>query len=118
MEDVEDEPQTEDVADWLILGLHVLKVDDLWRHVAWSSASHEEVLLGVCKFCKPVVSDHAVVGALRPEEDVLRLEVAVHDVLRVHLLQSFQQVLDDLPHLIGLELFFTLNKKRNTLILS
>lgn len=42
----------------------------------------------------------------------------MHDVLRVHFLQSLQQVLDDLPHLARLELLFTLNKKQNTLIFS
>lgn len=64
MEDVEDESQTEDIANWLILRLHVLQVDDLWGHVAWSTASHEEILLRVSKLSKPEVSNHAVIGVL------------------------------------------------------
>jgi hypothetical protein len=44
-QDVEDESEAEDIADGLVLGVHVLDVDDLRRHVAWRPAPHEEVLL-------------------------------------------------------------------------
>lgn len=64
MEDVEDESQTEDITNRLILRLHVLQVDDLRGHVAWSAASHEEILLRVGKLSKPEVSNHAVIGVL------------------------------------------------------
>ena len=43
-EKVEDEAETEDVADWTVSGLHVFDVDDFWGDVAGSAAPNEEVL--------------------------------------------------------------------------
>lgn len=41
---VEDESKAEDVADRLVFGAHVLDVDDLRSHIAWSAASNKEIL--------------------------------------------------------------------------
>lgn len=84
---MKDEPQAEHIANGFILGLHILDIDDLWRHVAGSAASHEEVLRDIGELCQSEVSNHALETALIPEEDVLRFEVAVHDLLGVHFLE-------------------------------
>ncbi len=66
-EDVENEAETEDIANRRILGLHILNVYHLWCHVARRSASHEEILLRICKLSEAVVGNHAVVTVSTPQ---------------------------------------------------
>ena len=117
-EEVEDESETEDIADGRVLGLHVLDIDDLGCHVARGAAPHEQVLLRICELSQPVVRNHALVTLAAPQQDVLRLEVAVHDVLAVHLLQPLQNAVDHELYLRGFELFLGLDSGGVTLILS
>lgn len=44
---MEDESETEDVTDGLILGLHVLDIDDFRCNVAWRAAPYEQVLRAI-----------------------------------------------------------------------
>lgn len=44
---MEDEPQTEDIADWFILGFHIFDVDNFRSNVARCAASDKEILLCV-----------------------------------------------------------------------
>ena len=48
---VEDEPQTENIANGVVFGFHVFDVDDFRSHVAWSSTPNEEVLFGIRELC-------------------------------------------------------------------
>lgn len=84
---MEDEPQAEHIAYGLVLGLHILDVDDLGSHVARSSASHEEILRNIRELRQSEVSNHALETSLISEQDVLWFEVAMHDLLGVHFLQ-------------------------------
>ena len=100
---MEDEPQAEHIANGLVLGLHVLDVDDLRSHVARSAAPHEEVLRDIGELSQPEVGNHALEAALTLEQDVLRLKVAVHDLLGVHFLQAAEDGVDGGLDLQGLE---------------
>jgi hypothetical protein len=107
---MEDEAQAENVADGVILSLHVLDVDDLRSHIAGSSAAHEEILLGIAKLCKSEVSDDALSPAvLGAEDEVFRLEIAMHSLLGMHLLESLEDGVDDQPGLVRLEFVFGLD---------
>lgn len=85
---MEDESQTEHIADGLILGAHVFDIDHLGRHVAWSSTAHEEILLLIGELSQSKISNHAIPAAFLPEDQVLRFEISVHDLLRMHFLES------------------------------
>lgn len=81
---MEDEAKTEDIANGRILGLHILDIDDLRRDIPRRAAPHEQVLLRIRELGQPVIGNHALVTITAPEQNILRLEVAMHDVLAVH----------------------------------
>jgi len=108
-QNVEYQPQAENVADWIILGLHVFDVDDLGSDVAWGAAPDEEILVAVGEFSQSEVSYDALEAALRAEQDVLRLEISVHDPFAVHFLEAEQDGVHDDPGLLGLELVLGLD---------
>lgn len=56
-EDVEDNADAEDVTDCGVLLAHVLNIDDLWGHVAWSAAAHKQVVVVVRALGKPEIGD-------------------------------------------------------------
>lgn len=91
---VEDEAETEDIADGRILGLHILDIDDLRGDVARRAAPHKQVLLLIGELSQSVIGNHALVAITAPEQNILRLEVAMHDVLAVHLPQPLQNTVD------------------------
>lgn len=66
-EEVEDEAQTENIANRRVLRLHILYVYHLRCHVARSPASHEEVLLGISKLSEAVVRNNTVVTVSTPQ---------------------------------------------------
>jgi hypothetical protein len=96
-QDVEDDSSREDIALWLDV-LALVEFNDLGSYVAGSSAPEEEVFLDVGEGGQSVVDDDWRHGAIGPQHDVLRLEVAVHDALAVHLLHAAQQSPHELPH--------------------
>lgn len=106
---MEYEPQAENIANRFILSLHIFDVDDLRSHVARCSASHKEILLRVRKLRKPEIRNRALETPLSPEEDVLRLQVAMHDLLAVHFLESLQDSKDSRLDLHGPELVLRLD---------
>lgn len=106
---VEDEAETEDIADGRILGLHILDIDDLRGDVARRAAPHKQVLLLIGELSQSVIGNHALVAITAPEQNILRLEVAMHDVLAVHLPQPLQNTVDHQLDLRGLELFLGLD---------
>ena len=90
---MEDNSNTENITDGTVLGFQIFEVDYFWSYVAWSSASHEHVLL-VAILSQSEISNNTVVVSIFPEEDVLGFQISVHDVLHMHDLQSFE----DAPH--------------------
>ena len=87
---MEDEPQAEDIANGLILGLHILDVDDLRSHVTRRAASDKQILLRVCELGQSEIRNRTLETTLGPEKNVLRLQVPMHDLLAVHFLETLQ----------------------------
>lgn len=69
---MEDEPQAEYVANGLVLSFHILDVDHLWSHIARSSTSDKEIILGISEFSQPEIGNHALPSTLCSEDEVLR----------------------------------------------
>lgn len=115
---MEDEAETEDIANRRVLGLHILDIDDLRRNVTRRSASHEQVLLRIRELSQSVIGNHALITINTPEQNILRLEVAMHDVLGVHFLESLQNAKDHQLDLGWFELFLGLDREVCTLIFS
>jgi len=61
---VEDQSQTENIADGVILCLHIFDVDDFRSNVAGCAASDEEIFLCICELGKSKVSNDAFLGVL------------------------------------------------------
>ena len=106
---MEDESQAENIADGVILCLHIFDVDHLRSHIAWSSASNKQIFLCFCELCKTKISNDALPTALISEDEVFGFEIAVHDAFCVHFLESLKDGIDDELNLRGFELVFGLN---------
>lgn len=105
---VEDDSEAEEVADAGVAGLRALQVHDLRSHVSRSAAPHEHQLPAAAAFGQPEVSNHALETALRAEDDVFGLQVAVHDVGLVHGFQAGEDALHDGADLLRGELVLAL----------
>ena len=110
---MENEAKTVEVAGVSILLGHILDVDDLGSHIARSAASNVEILWTVAELGEPQVADDdfvtpigvldslLVVLELRnPEEQIVRLEIPMHDVVRVQSLEPFQKTPHDVDGLL------------------
>lgn len=106
--EVEDDANAEEIADGAVLGFKVLEVDNLGSDVSWCTAADKHVVL-VGELSESEVGDDAVEVSVLPEEDVFRLEVSVHDVLRVHHFESFQNALHHHLDLLGREFMLGLD---------
>lgn len=82
---MEDESQAKDIANGVVFGTHVFDIDDLRGHIPWCSASNEQVLRLVRELCQAEIGYHAVPIPLLSENQVLRLQVTMHDLPRMHL---------------------------------
>ena len=78
---VEDDSQTENIT-FFVIPLIILQIDNLRRHEPWGTASGEKLLLLLDKSGQAEIDD-AVLGVLLSglADDVLRLDVTVHDAL-------------------------------------
>ena len=92
---MENDAQAEHVADRSVLCFQVFQVDDFWGNVAWSTAPYKEVLFLISVSSQPKVSDYAVKIAIFSEENILWLEIPVHDVFGVHGFQSHANTFHD-----------------------
>lgn len=106
---MENQSKTENVTSRSILLIHILNIDDLWSHVPRSAASDKEVLFRFVKLGKAEISDHTVIVIFGSEQNVLRLQIPMHDSLAVHLLKTQQQPFDHSLCLLLRETVFTLN---------
>lgn len=92
---VEDDSNAEEIADWVVLGLQIFEIDHFWSHIAWGSTSDEEIRVVCAVFSQPEVSNNAVIIVVLPEQYILRLEIPMHDLIVMHDLQSLQNTLHD-----------------------
>ena len=116
---MENQTQTEQIADRLILGLHVLDVDHFGGHVAGGTAPDEQILADGGELGQTEVGDDAVEVSLLPEEQVFGFQVSMHDVFRVHFPQAEKDASDDELGLVGFEFVLSLPFSiKITLILS
>lgn len=89
---MKDHPNAEQVTNGFIASLQVLEVDYFRSHIAWRPTSYKHKVF-VAVLSQSKVSNHAVEVAICPHQNVLRLQVAVHDVVLVHYFQSFKNAL-------------------------
>lgn len=106
---MEDDSDTEKIANRVILGLEVFKVDDFRRNIAWSTTPDKEVLFFIAVSSKAKVSNDTIVVIFFPQDDVLRFEISVHDSFVMHVLKSFQECFHDSFDLSGSEFMFGLD---------
>lgn len=92
---VEDDSNAEEIADWVVLCLQILEIDHLRGHIAWSSAPDEEIRVVGAVFSQPEVSNNTIIIVVLPQQYILRLEIPMHDLIVMHNLQSFQNALHD-----------------------
>lgn len=94
--EIEDDPETEHVA-LLIIPLVILQVDNLGRHKPGSPAPREQLLLLLHERGQTIVNQavarHIV---FRLVDDVLGLQIPMHDALHVEVLKAQKDVVDDL----------------------
>lgn len=106
---MENESQTIQVADRWILSFHVLYVDDFRRHVARRATPDKKIGLDIGELCQAKICDDAIPFVLLPKQQVLWLQISVHDALRVHLPEPAQDPMHNDSDLLGLELVLGLD---------
>ena len=84
---MEDESEGEDVAGGAEL-LAFLAGEDFGSYIAGGAAAVEEVVFGLGIGGQAKVSDDGGESVLAPEHDVFRLDVSVHDLILVHLVEA------------------------------
>lgn len=98
---VEDHPETEHIADGLVMTFLVLEVRDFRGDIARSATTDEDVVLDIGKSGQPEISNDALVTVFVSENDVLGLQVSMHDPLLVHGLDSVEEALHNFQYLLG-----------------
>ena len=91
---VEDASCTEDIADGMRLGRHVLDIDDLRGDIARRAAPDKQVI-GVVSDCGQSKVDNYWLLRVFAEDDVVRFEVTMDDVASGHLGEAPQHSLHD-----------------------
>lgn len=86
---MEDSPKRKHIAYGLDM-LELSQFEDLRGHVAWGSASEEEILIQVSKSRQPEVYNNRL-QRISPQHDVLRLQIPMHDPFAMHMPHSPQQ---------------------------
>ena len=72
---------TENITDRLAFRSHILYVDDLRSHKAWSPAPDKNILFLVRLSSQPEVQDHHFSPSLLPEHYVLSLQIPMDNTL-------------------------------------
>lgn len=106
------------VAYWLAFGRHISDIDDFRGHKSWGPAPDEQILLLVSVGGQAEVADGEVTWILFSEYDVFRFQVSMDYPVLVEVVDSSQDVLDDLPGLVAFDFLFALNVERSTLRIS
>ena len=106
---MEDQSQTENVTNRAILTLQILDVDNFRGNVPRRATTNEEILINICELSQSEIGDNTLPSTFLPENEVLGLEVAMHDVFRVHFFESLKDGIDNEACLVGLELVFGLD---------
>ncbi len=100
---MEDDTNAEQVANRVVFGLQVLKVDYFWGHVAWSAAPDKKIRLCKWRLSKTEVGDNAIVIILFSQKNIFWLQISMHDFLFMHDLQAFQNSFHDCFNLMRTE---------------
>ena len=115
---MENQPQTEYVADCAVPSFHILDIYDLRSNVSGCTASDKEIFFKFGKLSQPVVSNNTVIAIPTPEKNVLWLEITMHNIFGVHLPQPLKHTLHHLLHLSTFEFLLCLNSNKFTFIFS
>jgi hypothetical protein len=86
--EVEDDSDAENIADGAVLGLEIFEVDHFRGHITRRAAPDEHVVF-LAVLSKPEVSNNTIKISVLSQQNILRLEIAMHDALAVHDLKSF-----------------------------
>ncbi len=113
---MKDQTQTENVTNRFVLNFHILYVDHLRSHITRSPAPHIQIILRTTVFRQSKIRYDALNRVLTPQQNVLRLEITMHNSFSMDLLKSSQNAADNSLHLLGLKLLFSLHRKKSTLI--
>jgi hypothetical protein len=74
----------------LILGFHILDVNNFRGDKARSTASGEKVHFSVRELSESKIGNNTVDSIFFSEKNVLRFEISVHDFFGVHVFESFE----------------------------
>ena len=91
---MEDDSNTEQITDSSVFAFGVLEIDNFRSHVSWSSASNKHELF-LHFLSKAKISNYTVKISLLPQKDVLRFQITMHYVKRMH---HFQPLEDTFHH--------------------
>lgn len=81
---IKDASRTENVAYWVRFGRHVLNVDDLRRHVSWSTTSHKKIVRIVSNRSQAKIDNYR----LLTQDNIIRFEITVNYIFSGQLCQS------------------------------
>lgn len=96
-QDVEDDPEGEDIADWF--DFHALfEGGDFRGDVAWSAAAIEDIVVRISVGSQSEIDDDWLQTIFAAQHDVLGLDIPVHDPAFVHVVQSLGHAGDELPY--------------------
>lgn len=88
---MEDYSQTEHVANRVAFSFQVPQVRNLWCHVTWCPTPYEQVLGFIGPSRKTEVSDDTVIVTTLPQQNILRLQIPMHNSFFVHMFKTHQE---------------------------
>ena len=113
---VKDDSYRKYIADSLALGRQIFDIDDLRSHKAWGTATDEQVLLLVWMCGQTEITNGQILSIIFPEDDVLRFEVAMDDVMFGEMGKPLQDILSDESDTIRIYIFIILDNRSYTLM--
>jgi hypothetical protein len=92
---VENDSHAKQVTDGLILSLEVFQIHHFRSHVTRSSTTHEKVRVILAVLSQTEICNNAIIVIFLSKENILRLEVSVHNSMTMHDLQALEDTLHD-----------------------
>ena len=77
---VKDASYTENIANGLRFSCHVLYVNDLRSHVAWSTTTYEKIIWIICDRCQTKIYNYWLFA----ENNVVWLQITMNDIFTSH----------------------------------
>jgi hypothetical protein len=106
---MENNANTEKIANWVIFCFQIFEVDNLWSDISWSSTPHKKILFLFAMSGQTKIGNDTIIVILFSQNDIFWLEVSMHDSLVMHVLQSFKKSLHNCLGLSGGKLMFGLD---------